>query len=347
MNKKTFTLGIFGGGQLGKFLVQSAKKLNIRTFIFTDNIDSPAIYHCDDFIISNYKNKKKLDFFIKNIDLATFEFENIPFQTLDYVEKKITVSPKPSIIKILQDRLKEKKFLNSIGIKTTEFYYLKKINKRKINNNIFPALVKTTRLGYDGKGQIFFKNKKNFIKYSFKNKEYIIEKLVNFKKEISIVISRNKSKTVAFDAIENLHEQQILQKSKIPASISKKLNNEAREISKKIIEKLNYIGTMCVEFFVTKENKLLVNEIAPRVHNSGHLTLNAYNVSQFENHIRSVCNLKLKKPKRIFKATMYNILGFDIEKYRSKNIAKNEFFYDYGKKEIKDKRKMGHITKII
>jgi 5-(carboxyamino)imidazole ribonucleotide synthase len=347
MNKKTFTLGIFGGGQLGKFLVQSAKKLNIRTFIFTDNIDSPAIYHCDDFIISNYKNKKKLDFFIKNIDLATFEFENIPFQTLDYVEKKITVSPKPSIIKILQDRLKEKKFLNSIGIKTTEFYYLKKINKRKINNNIFPALVKTTRLGYDGKGQIFFKNKKNFIKYSFKNKEYIIEKLVNFKKEISIVISRNKSKTVAFDAFENLHEQQILQKSKIPASISKKLNNEAREISKKIIEKLNYIGTMCVEFFVTKENKLLVNEIAPRVHNSGHLTLNAYNVSQFENHIRSVCNLKLKKPKRIFKATMYNILGFDIEKYRSKNTAKNQFFYDYGKKEIKDKRKMGHITKII
>ena len=104
---------------------------------------------------------------------------------------------------------------------------------------------------------------------------------------------------------------------------------------------------MCVEFFVTKENKLLVNEIAPRVHNSGHLTLNAYNVSQFENHIRAVCNLKLKKPKRIHQATMYNILGFDIEKYRSKNITKNQFFYDYGKKEIKDKRKMGHITKII
>jgi 5-(carboxyamino)imidazole ribonucleotide synthase len=104
---------------------------------------------------------------------------------------------------------------------------------------------------------------------------------------------------------------------------------------------------MCVEFFVTKENKLLVNEIAPRVHNSGHLTLNAHNVSQFENHVRAVCNLKLKKPKRIYKATMYNILGFDIEKYRSKNITKNEFFYDYGKKEIKDKRKMGHISKII
>ena len=164
---------------------------------------------------------------------------------------------------------------------------------------------------------------------------------------ILFLISINKSKTVAFDAFENLHKHQILQKSKIPANISSKLNNEAREISKKIIDKLNYIGTMCVEFFVTKENKLLVNEIAPRVHNSGHLTLNAYNVSQFENHIRAVCNLKLKKPKRIYQATMYNILGFDIEKYRSKNITKNEFFYDYGKKEIKDKRKMGHITKII
>ena len=184
MSKKTFTLGIFGGGQLGKFLVQSAKKLNIRTLVFTDSFDSPAIYHSDDFIISNYKNKKKLDFFIRNIDLATFEFENIPFQTLDYVEKKITVSPKPSIIRILQDRLKEKNFLNSIGIKTTEFYYLKKVNKRKINNSFFPAFVKTTRFGYDGKGQIFFKDKKNFLKYSFKNNEYIIEKLVNFKKEI-------------------------------------------------------------------------------------------------------------------------------------------------------------------
>ena len=347
MNKKTFTLGIFGGGQLGKFLVQSAKKLNIRTFVFTDSIDSPAIYHCDDFIISNYKNKKKLDFFIKNIDLATFEFENIPFETLDYIEKKIRVSPSPSIIKILQDRLKEKTFLNSIGIKTTEFYYLKKVNKKNINNNIFPALVKTLRLGYDGKGQIFLKNKKNFLKYSFKNNEYIIEKLVNFKKEISIVITRGKNKTVSFDAFENLHKHQILKNSKIPANINKKLNDEAKKISKKIIDKLNYIGTMCVEFFITKKNKLLVNEIAPRVHNSGHLTMNAHNVSQFENHIRAICDLKLKKPKRIHKAIMCNILGQDIEKYRSKEIAKNEFFYDYGKKEIKHKRKMGHITKIF
>ena len=347
MNKKTFTLGIFGGGQLGKFLVQSAKKLNIRTFVFTDSVDSPAIYYCDDFIISSYENKKKLDFFIKNIDLATFEFENIPFKTLDYVEKKINVSPKPTIIKILQDRLKEKTFLNSIGIKTTEFYYLKKVDKKKLSNNFFPALVKTIRLGYDGKGQVFFKNKNDFLKYSFKNKEYIIEKLINFKKEISVVISRYKEKSVSFDAFENLHKHQILQKSHVPANISPKLNNQAKEIAKKIAGKLNYTGTMCVEFFVTKKNELLVNEIAPRVHNSGHLTMNAHNVSQFENHIRAVCNLKLKKPKRIHKAIMYNILGNDIKKYRSKETATKEFFYDYGKKEIKNKRKMGHLTKIF
>ena len=347
MNKKTFTLGIFGAGQLGKFLVQSAKKLNIRTFVFTDSVDSPAIYYCDDFIISSYENKKKLDFFIKNIDLATFEFENIPFKTLDYVEKKINVSPKPTIIKILQDRLKEKTFLNSIGIKTTEFYYLKKVDKKKLSNNFFPALVKTIRLGYDGKGQVFFKNKNDFLKYSFKNKEYIIEKLINFKKEISVVISRYKEKSVSFDAFENLHKHQILQKSHVPANISPKLNIQAKEIAKKIAGKLNYTGTMCVEFFVTKKNELLVNEIAPRVHNSGHLTMNAHNVSQFENHIRAVCNLKLKKPKRIHKAIMYNILGNDIKKYRSKETATKEFFYDYGKKEIKNKRKMGHLTKIF
>ena len=347
MSKKSFTLGIFGGGQLGKFLVQSAKKLNIKTFVFTDSADSPAIYYCDDFIISSYEDKKKLDFFIKNIDLATFEFENIPFKTLDYVEKKIKVSPKPSIIKILQDRLKEKTFLNSIGIKTTEFYYLKKINKKNLNNNIFPALVKTIRLGYDGKGQVLFKNKKDFLKYSFKNKEYIVEKLINFKKEISIVISRQNAKSFSFDAFENFHKHQILKKSHIPAKISPKLNNEAKRIAKRIADKLNYNGTMCVEFFVTRKNELLVNEIAPRVHNSGHLTMNAHNVSQFENHIRAICNLKLIKPKRIHKAIMYNILGHDIKKHRSKETIKNEFFYDYGKKEIKDKRKMGHLTKVF
>jgi 5-(carboxyamino)imidazole ribonucleotide synthase len=347
MNKKTFTLGIFGGGQLGKFLVLAAKKLNIKTFVFTDSLDSPAIYYCDNFIISNYENKKQLDLFIKDIDLATFEFENIPFKTLDYVEKKIKVLPKPSIIKILQDRLKEKTFLNSIGVRTTEFYYLKKINKKILNNNIFPVLVKTIRLGYDGKGQILFKNKKNFLKHSFDNKEYIIEKLVDFKKEISIIISRNKTKSVCFDAFENLHKHQILQRSHTPANISSKLNNEAKGIAKKIADKLNYIGTMCVEFFVTRKNELLVNEIAPRVHNSGHLTMNAYNISQFESHIRAVCNLKTKTPKKTQKAIMYNILGSAIKKYRSKTMMKNEFFYDYGKKEIKEKRKMGHLTKIF
>ena len=347
MNKKTFTLGIFGGGQLGKFLVLAAKKLNIKTFVFTDSLDSPAIYYCDNFIISNYENKKQLDLFIKDIDLATFEFENIPFKTLDYVEKKIKVLPKPSIIKILQDRLKEKTFLNSIGVKTTEFYYLKKINKKILNNNIFPVLVKTIRLGYDGKGQILFKNKKSFLKHYFDNKEYIIEKLVDFKKEISIIISRNKTKSVCFDAFENLHKHQILQRSHTPANISSKLNNEAKKIAKKIADKLNYIGTMCVEFFVTRKNELLVNEIAPRVHNSGHLTMNAYNISQFESHIRAVCDLKTKTPKKTQKAIMYNILGSAIKKYRSKTMMKNEFFYDYGKKEIKEKRKMGHLTKIF
>jgi len=227
------------------------------------------------------------------------------------------------------------------------YYLSKKINKKKLDNNIFPTLVKTIRLGYDGKGQVFFKNKKDFLKYSFKNKDYIIEKLINFKKEISIIISRDKSKSVSFDAFENLHKNQILQKSQVPANISAKLNVEAKKIAKKIADKLNYIGTMCVEFFVTRKNELLVNEIAPRVHNSGHLTMNAHNVSQFENHIRAVCNLKLIKPKRIHKAIMYNILGHDIKKHRSKETIKNEFFYDYGKKEIKDKRKMGHLTKIF
>ncbi len=347
MSKKNITLGIFGGGQLGKFLVQSARKLKIKTIVYTDSNDSPAIYYADDFYVAKYTNKKTINKFIKKIDVATFEFENIPFNTLRYVTKKIKVYPNPNIISILQDRLKEKNFLNFNKINTTKYFNLKNINKKKINKNFFPAIAKTRTLGYDGKGQTFFKNKKTFLKYQFKNQNYIIEKLVNFKKEISIIITRNKKQIYCFDAFQNIHKEQILKFSYSDANINKKINLEAKKIAEKIVKKLDYIGTMCVEFFITNQNKILVNEIAPRVHNSGHLTMNAYNVSQFENHIRAVCNIKIIKPKKIHKMMMNNILGKEIKYYRSKIIKKNEYLFDYGKQEIKEKRKMGHLTKLI
>ena len=175
--------------------------------------------------------------------------------------------------------------------------------------------------------------------------DYILEKKVNLIKEISVVITRFDNDNIyTYEPIENIHKDQILKHSKIPADITHEIFKKAQLNAKLIAEKLDYIGTMCVEYFIDENNNLLLNEIAPRVHNSGHLTINAFNISQFENHVRAVCGLNNEKVQKISNAEMINILGKEIEEYRSKSFSDVEFFFDYGKKKIKDKRKMGHLT---
>ena len=262
------------------------------------------------------------------------------------MNKKVNVLPKPSINKIIQNRYLEKNFINNLKIKTTKFKYIK--SKKDLLNNLdlLPGILKTCTLGYDGKGQIVINssNQSKKIKIDFK-KEYILEKKINIKKEASVIITRFASKKYEiYEPIENIHKNQILKHSKIPCNINKKIKNKAITYAKLISEKLNYIGTLCVEYFIDKKNNLYVNEIAPRVHNSGHLTINSHNVSQFENHIRAVCKLKKIKTKRIYKARMINLIGNDIRKYRNKKNKKNQFFFDYLKSDIKAKRKMGHVT---
>ena len=212
-----------------------------------------------------------------------------------------------------------------------------------------PGLLKTVTLGYDGKGQYPIDNLQSLesINIDF-SKKYILEKRVKLKKEISIIITRfNHHKYEVYEPIENVHENQILKHSKIPAEINDEILNKSKLWATQIAEDLKYIGTLCIEFFIDRNDNLYVNEIAPRVHNSGHLTINAYNVSQFENHIRAVCSLERVPLKKISNAEMLNIIGDQIIKYRNKEFAKNEFFFDYLKKEIKDKRKMGHLTTLL
>ena len=205
-------------------------------------------------------------------------------------------------------------------------------------------------MGYDGKGQYPIKDIKDFkaldIDYS---KGYILEKLVKLQKEISVIITRfGNNKIEIYEPIENIHQDQILKHSTIPAKISKDILEQSKEWSTRIAEELKYIGTLCVEFFIDRNENLYVNEIAPRVHNSGHLTINAYNVSQFENHVRAVCSLEKIPLKKLHNAKMINLIGNQIEPYRQKvKLNDNEFFFDYLKKEIKEKRKMGHITTIL
>ena len=339
-------LGIIGGGQLGSMMASAAKKLNIKTIIFCDDKDAPAQKFCDQFIYANYEDEKAINKFAELTNIVTFEFENIPFESLDKINKIKPVLPNPSIIKIIQNRLLEKDFINKLNIKTTQYASVKNENDILKNQNFLPAILKTCTLGYDGKGQYKISSIEDLksLKIDF-SKDYILEKLINLKKEISVIITRFKQKQYEiYEPFENVHEDQILKSSKIPAKISDEIVNKSKLWTKQIAEELDYIGTLCVEFFIDANDNLYVNEIAPRVHNSGHLTINAYNVSQFENHIRAICNFEKIKLKKLSNAEMINLLGDQILIQRKRKLQSNEFFYDYLKKEIKPKRKMGHLT---
>ena len=341
------TLGILGGGQLGSMLSVAAKKLNVKTIIFCNDQDAPAQNFCDEFIHADYINKNKIYDFAKKVDIITYEFENIPFATLNELNKLKTVLPKPSVNRLIQHRLAEKDFINKLNIRTTRYVQVE--NKEDILplKDFLPGILKTTTMGYDGKGQYPIKNldEVDLLNIDF-NKEYILEKLVKLKKVISVIITRfGKNRFEIYEPIENTHKDQILKHSKIPAEINSKLFNQSKEWAISIAEELKYIGTLCVEFFIDRNDNLYVNEIAPRVHNSGHLTINTHNVSQFENHVRAVCSLEQIKLRKIYNAEMINLIGEDILKYRENpKLDDNQFFFDYLKKEIKEKRKMGHLT---
>ena len=339
------TLGIIGGGQLGSLLADAAKKIGIKTVILSDDINAPAKNFSGKFIYGNYNDQNIIDEFINSVDLVTYEFENVPFSVLKKIDEKKTVLPKPEINNLIQNRLNEKDFLNKNNIQTTKYVLIENIEQLKENQNLFPGLLKTTTLGYDGKGQYKLNNLDDLNTNIDFTKQYILEKLINLKKEISVIVTRfGHQKFEIYEPIENVHEDQILKHSKVPANISDSIKKKSIDWSTMIAEELDYIGTLCVEFFVDKNDNLYANEVAPRVHNSGHLTINSHNVSQFENHIRAVCGLEKIETKKIHNAKMINIIGEDISIYRKKYFKDNEFFYDYLKKEIKSKRKMGHLT---
>ena len=339
------TLGIIGGGQLGSLLSVAANKLNINTVIFSDDKNSPAKNFTKNFISGNYDDEKLIKEFLSKVNVITYEFENIPYKILRKLNEIKPVLPKPEINKLIQNRYTEKDFLNKNNIRTTRYSLIKDEDDIKINDGLIPGLLKTCTLGYDGKGQFKIDKKENISSEIDFTKEYILEKFIKLKKEISVIITRfGHQRYEIYEPIENLHEDQILKHSKIPAQISEKIKNQATNWATIIAEELNYVGTLCVEYFIDNKDNLYANEIAPRVHNSGHLTINSHNVSQFENHIRAVCGLEKVETKKIYNARMLNLIGNDIEDYRVKSFKDNEFFFDYQKTEIREKRKMGHFT---
>ena len=343
-------LGIIGGGQLGSMLSVAAKKPDIKTGIYSDDKDAPAQKFCDEFIFGEYDNKERILDFISKVDLISYEFENIPYETLNEMNKLKPVLPKPSVNRLIQHRIAEKDFINKLNIRTTRYASIEKRSDIETLEDFLPGILKTTTMGYDGKGQYPIKKIEDLetLNIDF-SKGYILEKLVKLKKEISVIVTRfgNNSFEI-YEPIENIHQDQILKHSTIPAEISKKILDQSKDWTISIAEELKYIGTLCIEFFIDRNENLYVNEIAPRVHNSGHLTINAYNISQFENHIRAVCSLEKIPLKKLSNAKMINLIGSQIEPYRQNlKLNDNEFFFDYLKKEIKQRRKMGHITTLI
>ena len=343
-------LGIIGGGQLGSMLSTAAKQLNIKTIIYSDDKEAPAQNFCDEFVFGKYNDRQKILEFINKVDVISYEFENIPYETLNELNKIKPVLPKPSVNRLIQHRIAEKDFVNRLNIRTTRYASIEKKSDIETLQDFLPGILKTTTMGYDGKGQYPIKKIEdlNSLDIDF-SKGYVLEKLVKLKKEISVIVTRYGNNSFElYEPIENTHQDQILRRSVIPAEISKKILEQSKDWAIIIAEELKYIGTLCVEFFIDRNDNLYVNEIAPRVHNSGHLTINAYNISQFENHVRAVCSLEKIPLKKISNAKMVNLIGNQIEPYRKNlKLNENEFFFDYLKKEIKEKRKMGHLTTLI
>lgn len=347
------TLGILGGGQLGKMLAISALNLGFKVNVYASEKQSVAFNVASKSYNFSYENTKRLEEFFENCDFVTYEFENI---TLPKLSSKALAKLKPSlkILETCQDRIKEKTFLNSINIKTANF--------RKVNSNyeveIFlkeygPSIIKTVNFGYDGKGQFSLNYGDSLPKLNFLENKFIIEQKVSFEKEASTIVARNENGQVeTFPIAHNTHENGILRQSNVPSNLSGAVESKMQNIAKEIANNLNLEGILTVEFFITKNGDVIVNELAPRPHNSGHFSLDGCNISQFEQTVRAVFNLPLLKPILKHETKMINILGsqiFELDEFYKNPKAR---VYIYGKKiegkGIKGKgiegRKLGHIN---
>lgn len=348
-------IGIIGGGQLGKMIAISAKEMGVNTTILDPNPDSPAFVVCDEKIIANYDDIKACDELINTCDIITYEFENVSLNSIKYIEKFKSVFPSSKILSISQNRIFEKQFFKDNKLPVAEF---KVVNKEKdiiefceLYN--FPVVIKTATEGYDGKGQKIIKNfdeiSSSYLEILEKNKQIIVEQFINFSKEVSIICSRDLSgKITSFPISENIHVNHILDKSIIPARISKNLETKINILSQIIVKKLELIGLICIEMFILGED-IYINEIAPRPHNSGHYTLDACDISQFDQVVKILLGFDLTQPQLLSPVVMFNILGDIWEENKNPNWKKalnisGSKLYLYGKKQPRIGRKMGHIN---
>jgi 5-(carboxyamino)imidazole ribonucleotide synthase len=346
-------IGIIGGGQLGRMSAMAAARLGFRTHIFSPEQDGPAAQVATFNTVAAYTDHDALRRFAEAVDVITFEFENIPADSLALLESLRPVRPGARILAISQDRLLEKQFLNEAGIVTAPWMAVTDEAglAAAIDMLELPAVLKTTRLGYDGKGQAMLRSPEDAEAAfaALAPKPLVLEGFVDFSAEISVMVARGADGTVvAYDAVENRHKHHILDLTLAPAPLPLDLLEEAGQVARKIAEKLDLVGLLGVEMFVTGIGELLVNEIAPRPHNSGHWTLDACPVSQFEMHIRAVAGLPLPPAVRHSDAVMKNLVGpEDMALWPAILATPGLIPHHYGKTEARPGRKMGHFNRLF
>lgn len=345
-------IGILGGGQLGMMLARTAKQFGYKVAILEPDADCPAKMYADVLINKPYTDNAALDELAHISQVITTEFENVPANTVEYLSQTTPVYPSAKALLIAQNRIKEKTFFRNVGLMTADFAVIHDESDCDfILADMFPAILKTTTLGYDGKGQVTVHSlDKLKTAYNSLGGECILEKRIKLKQEVSIIVARNKEGSKAFPLIENQHRNGILDISYIPACVDNEIHAVAHEAALKIVDGLDYTGLLTIEFFITEDNQLLVNEMAPRPHNSGHITIESAITSQFEQQLRAVCGLPLGSTKLKQDGAMLNLLG-DI--WLNSNINPEEVlltsfpdakYHSYGKKSAKSARKMAHIS---
>lgn len=349
------TIGILGGGQLGRMLAMAAARLGLRCQIFSPDPDSPAFDVVLNASCAEFADVEALELFANDVDVITYEFENVPASAALVLSARRPVLPDPKILETTQDRLAEKDFVTRLGIGTAGYADVSTAAdlREAIGRIGLPAVVKTRRFGYDGKGQAIVRDGDDpeQIWAELGTNSAILEAFIPFEREISVIAARSADGEVeCFDVTENEHRDHILKISRAPAAIPEVVAEEARSIAGKIATALDYVGVLAVEMFVLPDSgngpKVLVNEIAPRVHNSGHWTLDGASISQFEQHIRAIAGWPLGKPVRHGPVTMTNLIGEEVNSYEQWLTVPGATVHLYGKGPPRPGRKMGHVTEV-
>jgi len=348
------TIGVLGGGQLGRMLAVAASRLGLKTHIYSDEPNAPAFDVAAQSAIGSYDDQTSLAGFAANVDVITCEFENVPATALEVAGRAAPVFPSAKSFAVAQDRLAEKDFVNALGIAVAPYAAVASLDELRagLARVKAPALLKTRRFGYDGKGQVLIHTEAEAESAweTIGGVPSVLEGVVRFEREVSVIAVRGQDGTVQFyDVVENVHQGGILATSRVPARISESIVFEARNIAGKIAEALGHVGVICVEMFERESETphLIVNEFAPRVHNSGHLTIDACLISQFENHVRAICGWPLGDVTRHSDAVMTNLIGADVDAWPALAAEPGTAVHLYGKAEARPGRKMGHVTRLF